>query len=439
MAARIGIRKEDKSRWERRVPLAPDHVGRLVAEGLEVEVQPSKRRVFPDEQYRKAGAILSDDLSGSLVVFAVKEIPTRLLAPGKTYMYFAHVIKGQPYNMPMLRHLLDQGCTLIDYERVVDDQGRRLILFGRHAGLAGMIDSLWTLGRKLESEGHATPFASMKAAHEYEDLGAALTAVRTVGEQIERDGLPEGLTPMVFGFAGYGNVSQGAQEIFDLLPHQAVSPENLEEAATGVGTLIKVVFEEKHMVIREDDDRAFDLQEYYQYPERYRGDFARHVPHLTVLMNCIYWTSRYPRLVTRELLREMFDTQRAPRLRVIGDISCDVEGAIECTLKATQPDDPVYVYLPVKDTIVSGVEGHGPAVLAVDNLPAELPVESSHDFGDALAPFVLPIARADFETPLETLDLPDEIKRGIIVLRGKLTPDYAYLTEHLRNAQKGQT
>ncbi|MDX1390594.1 MAG: hypothetical protein R3344_15500, partial [Acidobacteriota bacterium] len=135
MAARIGIRREDKSRWERRVPLAPAHVERLVRDGLEVVVQPSGRRVYPDERYLEAGATLDEDLSDAPLVFAVKEIPTSRLEPGKTYIYFAHVIKGQPYNMPMLRALMDRGCTLIDYERVVDENGRRLILFGRHAGL----------------------------------------------------------------------------------------------------------------------------------------------------------------------------------------------------------------------------------------------------------------------------------------------------------------
>ncbi len=437
MAFRIGIRKEDKSRWERRVPLAPAHVERLVADGLEVVVQPSERRVFADEQYREAGAIVSDDLSTSPVIFAVKEIPTALFEPGKTYIYFAHVIKGQPYNMPMLRELLNRGCTLIDYEKVVDEAGRRLILFGRHAGLAGMIDSLWTLGRRLDAEGHSTPFAAIRPAHEYDSLEIAMTEVRAVGEQIESDGLPDGLRPMVFGFAGYGNVSLGAQEIFDLLPHREVSPESLGEAAAGNEILIKVVFKEKDMVVRRDDHGSFDLQEYYRHPERYRGDFARHVPHLTVLMNCIYWAPQYPRLVTRALLREMFEGEAAARLRVIGDISCDVEGAIECTLKATQPDDPVFVYLPSEDRIVSGVEGRGPAVLAVDNLPAELPLESSRDFGDALLPFVGPIARANFDAPLESLDLPEEIKRGIIVLRGELTPGYTYLAEHLEHAQEG--
>ncbi|MDX1389385.1 MAG: hypothetical protein R3344_09355, partial [Acidobacteriota bacterium] len=188
------------------------------------------------------------------------------------------------------------------------------------------------------------------------------------------------------------------------------------------------------MVTRREDPASFDLQEYYGHPERYRGEFGRHVRYLTVLMNCIYWTPKYPRLVTRRLLRELFAGGVTPRLRVIGDISCDVEGAIECTLRATQPDDPVYVYLPSEDRIVSGVTGQGPVVLAVDNLPAELPRESSRDFGDALLPFVGPLARADFGAPLETLELPDAIKRAIIVLRGRLTPDFAYLAEHAARA-----
>jgi alpha-aminoadipic semialdehyde synthase len=439
VATRIGIRREDKSPWERRAPLTPDHVRTLVERGLTVVVEPSDRRVFPDADYLEAGAVVGEDLASCPVVFAVKEIPTRTLAPDGTYIYFAHVIKGQSYNMPMLRHLLDNGCTLIDYEKVTDDEGRRLILFGRHAGLAGMIDTLWTLGRRLEAEGRATPFAAIRPAHEYDDLDAAKAAVSKAGEAIGRDGLPESLTPMVFGFAGYGNVSQGAQEIFDLLPHAEVPPERLEEVSrvSGGPALVKVVFEERHMVVPVGDG-PFDLQEYYKHPERYEGVFASYVPHLTVLMNCVYWSEQYPRLVTRELLAEMFDSGRTPRLRVIGDISCDVEGGIECTLKATQPDDPVYVYLPDEDRIVSGVEGHGPVVLAVDNLPAELPVESSRDFGDALLPFVEAIARADYDAPLDAVEIPDDIRRAVIVLRGNLTPDFSYLSEHLKD-QEGES
>ncbi len=111
------------------------------------------------------------------MVFAVKEIPPALFEPGKVYVFFAHVIKGQPYNMPMLRRLLDLGCTLIDYEKVTDDQGRRLIFFGRHAGMAGTLETLWALGRRLAWEGIPTPLADLRHAYEYRDVAEAKEAV----------------------------------------------------------------------------------------------------------------------------------------------------------------------------------------------------------------------------------------------------------------------
>jgi saccharopine dehydrogenase (NAD+, L-lysine-forming) len=147
---KIGIRREDKNIWERRAPLNPDHVRKLVAQGIEVLVQPSPIRTFPDQAYRQAGATISEDLSSCPMVFAIKEIPPHQFVAGHAYMYFAHVIKGQAHNMPMLQRLLDLRCTLIDYEKVTDEAGKRLIFFGRHAGLAGMIDSLWALGRRLK-------------------------------------------------------------------------------------------------------------------------------------------------------------------------------------------------------------------------------------------------------------------------------------------------
>ena len=161
------------------------------------------------------------------MLFAVKEIPTELLQPNRTYLYFAHVIKGQAYNMAMLQRLLDLESTLIDYERIEDDEGRRLIFFGRYAGLAGMIDTLWALGRRLEAEGYDTPFAQILQAKDYPNLDAAKDAIHKTGEALAAASLPAELTPMVFGFAGYGHVSQGAQEILDLLPHRQLEPEEL--------------------------------------------------------------------------------------------------------------------------------------------------------------------------------------------------------------------
>ena len=436
---KIGIRREDKNRWERRVPLIPEQVAQLVERGIEVTLQPSQIRAFPDDQYRAVGARIDEDLSGCNLVLAVKEIPERLFRVGGAYVFFAHVIKGQAHNMPMLRRLLDLGCTLIDYEKVTDEAGRRLIFFGRHAGLAGMIDTLWALGQRLKAKKIPNPFARIKKAHQYPDLERALDAVEAAGEEIRKKGLPKALCPMSFGFTGYGNVSRGAQEVFDRLPHLQVSPQGLEKAMRRKPAesrrLVKVVFEERHLAQPREKGRAFDLQEYYHHPERFRPAFYRYVPDLDVVVNCIYWTAKYHRLITRDFLRGLYLCQEEPRLKVIGDISCDVEGAIEVTVRTTDSGDPVFTWLVDEDREVPGVRGRGPVVLAVDNLPGERPVESSRAFGDALLPFAEAMARADLSAPFTELNLPPPIKRAVIVHQGKLTPDYAYLAEHLNPCQ----
>ncbi len=433
---RIGIRREDKHRFEARAPLTPDDVRTLVQEhGLEVVVQESPIRAFPAEAYQAAGARVAPDLADCPVILGVKEIPPHLFEPGKTYVFFSHIIKGQAYNMPMLRQAMTLGCSIIDYEKVTDDAGRRLIFFGRHAGLAGMIDTLWALGRRLEWEGLDTPFATLKPAWKYPNLAAAKEAVAEVGRRIRQQALPESLQPLVIGFTGYGNVSQGAQEVLDCLEPTSIEPADLPQIRDAhrdtAHTVFKVVFEERHMVVPADPDGTFDLQEYYQHPERYRGVFEQqHLPHLSVLVNCIYWDERYPRLLTKEYLAR---TQAAGnrKLKVVGDISCDIEGAVEATVKPTDPGNPVYVYDPVTDTAHDGVEGDGPVILAVDTLPCELPVDATEHFGRSLLPYVPALARADFSVPFDRLELPPEIKRAVLVYQGQFTPEYTYIGQYL--------
>ncbi|HSA24363.1 MAG TPA: hypothetical protein P5076_23075, partial [Myxococcota bacterium] len=321
MPAKIGIRKEDKNIWERRAPLTPEQVKHLAGLGIGVAVQPSAHRAFKDQAYQDAGAVIQKDLADCQTVFAVKEIPLQYLQPNRTYVFFSHTIKGQSHNMPMLQRLLDLKCTLIDYEKVTDDKGKRLIFFGRHAGLAGMLDTLWALGRRLEHEGLPSPFSAVQRTHAYANLEAAKAGIRQVGERIATEGLPPALGTVVVGLTGYGNVSQGAQEIFDLLPIRSVQPHEVAEAVATPNPheLVKVVFREEHMVAPLSG--AFELQDYFSHPERYRGDFAMYVPYLTVLVNCIYWAPRYPRLVTRDLLHGLYGAGAKPRLRVIGDLS----------------------------------------------------------------------------------------------------------------------
>lgn len=433
----IGIRREDKNRWERRAPLTPEHVAVLVrGQHLDVRVQPSAIRAFPDEAYAEAGATVAEDLSPCSVILGVKEVPESLVLPGVAYVFFAHVVKGQRYNMPMLRRTLERGCTLVDYEKIADDRGRRLIFFGLQAGHSGMIDTLWALGQRLLHAGvRPNPFDAIRQAHRYANLADAQTAVSDAGERVRREGLPPAIVPFVCGFAGYGNTYRGAAEIFDLLPVREIRPDDVAgiSAATAPArdVLHKVVFHEEHTVEPVSPWDRFELQHYYLHPEKYRSTFEQYLPHLTLLVNCIYWEPRYPRLVTKEALRRMYGGGAPPRLLVVGDISCDVGGSIECTVRCTDPGDPVFVYDPETGRDTPGVAGRGPVVLAVDNLPCEIPVDASQHFGDMLLPFVPSLARCPWERPIDELPLPPEILRAVIVHQGKLTPAFAYLETHL--------
>jgi alpha-aminoadipic semialdehyde synthase len=435
MALRIGIRREDKNEWEARTPLTPAAVRKLIADGIEICFQPSDIRVHLDEEYRDVGAVIDEDLSSCPVIMAVKEIPASFFERQKTYIFFSHVIKGQSYNMPMLKRMMELKCQLIDYELVTDEKGRRLVFFGRHAGLAGMIDSLWALGRRLEWEGITTPLGDVKEAHDYTSLADAREQIAAIGERIGKDGLPPGITPLVCGFAGYGNVSQGAQEIFNLLPHEEIGPLQLvadEASRKDVrDKLFKVVFKGEHLVEPVDPSHEFELQDYYNHPEKYRSQFEQYLPHLDMLINCIYWDERYPRLVTLDYLKRSYAAEQQRKLRVIGDISCDIDGSIQCTVKATDPGNPVYVYHPDDGTITDGWSGVGPVVMAVDNLPCQLPRESSEFFSEVLTPFVPRLAAADYDVPFDQLDLPPELIRAVILYQGELTPDCKYLEQYL--------
>jgi len=436
MKPTIGIRREDKSIWERRVPITPEDVRDLQADhGLEVIAQTSKIRVFEDDEYLQAGVTVQEDLSPASTIVAVKEIPLKVFEAGKTYVFFAHVIKGQPYNMPMLKRMIELGCNLIDYERVTDDKGRRLIFFGRHAGLAGMIDTLWAFGQRLAWAGTPNPFTQLQQTHRYKDLDKAVAALERAKGQIEIEGLPEAVSPLILGIAGYGNVSRGVQEILAHLPVVEIAPDEIatiaENPEASRHVLYKAVFKEEHMVEPVSPGDHFELQDYYQHPEKYRSKFETYLPYLTILVNAIYWDTMYPRLATKDYVKRAYSGERSPRLQVIGDISCDVEGAIEVTVKATEPGNPIFVYDPETGEAKDGYEGRGPVIMAVDILPSELPRESSVDFSRVLKAYVPAIAKADFSVPFDQLDLPPEIKCAVILHQGQLTPDYRYLEQFL--------
>lgn len=219
MSNYIGIRHEDKYAMERRAPLTPRHVERLVKQKkVDIVVQSSTRRIFTDDEYIRAGAKVNGSMKDCSVIFGVKEMPLDFFEFEKTYVFFAHVIKGQKQNMPMLRKMMELKCNLIDYERVVDEQGKRIIFFGHYAGMAGMINSFWVLGLRLQELGYKSNLLKIKQAHQYHSLKEAKETISSVGQVIAEKGVLHDLRPFVIGFTGYGNVSLGAQEICGLIP-----------------------------------------------------------------------------------------------------------------------------------------------------------------------------------------------------------------------------
>ncbi len=434
----IGIRREDKNIWERRVPLIPEHLEKLKNEfGIDTIIQPFERRAFLEEEFTKVGVTIKEDLSEAPVIFAVKEIPIPLLQKDKTYIFFSHTIKGQDYNMPLLQKLLDLNTTLIDYEAIANEEGKRLVFFGKYAGLAGMIDALYGYGIRLKNLGYETPLLKLKPAYEYHSVKEAKEEIAKVGKEIEENGMAVDKAPFVFGFMGYGNVSQGAQEIFDVLPHKVIDPDdlkNLEDTSAVLSNhksnnfFYKVIFKEEHLVEPKNSEDKFELMDYFTHPEKYKSKFEDYIPYMSLLVNAIYWTEASPRFLTKEY----FKSKAEHKLDVVCDITCDIDGAVEFTVKSTPSDNPAYVYNPKDNSIIDGYEGEGILDIAVDNLPTELPRNSSIEFSTSLNKFVDGIVNADKTKAFEDAGFPPEIKRAVIVYNGELTPKYRYLDEFLK-------
>jgi saccharopine dehydrogenase (NAD+, L-lysine forming) len=432
----IGIRREDKNQWEVRAPLIPDDVQELVRDyGFRVIVQPSdNHRAFSDQSYIDAGAEINEDLSDADIIVGVKEIPDIKFLPEKVYLFFAHVIKGQPYNMPMLDAMMHKNCTLIDYEKIESDDGKRLIFFGRFAGLAGMVETLSAYGKRLSQEGISNPFEKIEQPYHYNSLAECVGKIWEVSHDILENGLPLDIKPFICGITGYGNVSKGAQEIVNLLPVTEISADdlrrgmkNLPPSDTG---MYKVVFEEKDLFRPKDPSKPFILSHYYKHPEEYDSIFAQVAPMLSVMANCIFWTDACPRLLTKTDIKDIYSVEN-PRLKVIGDISCDVEGSVEATVAITDLDTPCFVYDVDEDYAIPGFVGNGPAIMSIENLPCEIPAEASREFSGVLKKLFPGISFADFSKSLDETGLPNEIKRAVIVLKGSLTEKYKYIEESL--------
>lgn len=511
----IGIRREDKNKWERRAPLSPEHVAKAVTQGLRVLVQPSNIRVYPDAAYLEAGAEITEDLSPASTILAVKEVPSVLLVPERTYCFFSHTIKGQSSNMPLLDSLLEKNIRLVDYEAITVGGargGKRLVAFGRYAGIAGMVDFLRGMGERFLALGYSTPFLNVAAMYTYPTVDAAYAAVTECGRAIARYGLPAALCPLTVVVTGDGNVSKGAQEVLKLLPSKWVGCDDLKGIVEGgAGSDVSVhdrthmlfiaVAKEENMAVRrpgspqpspflpapkshdahalqlqlqavaaaagdgaftiadESDEQQqpapsasrpplsppmpasvtpFDKAHYKANPDAYEPIFHRKVvPYTSILVNCMYWEPRFPRLLTIAQAQELHSAGRL-RLKGVCDITCDFQGSVEFLKEFTTIERPFYVWDVGRDAVVHDLDyATGILYHAVDHLPSECPRDASDHFGSCLLPFLPALARSDGSLPFDQqADLPPELKGAVICDHGKLTPNFDYIHRLREVAQR---
>lgn len=432
----IGVRREDKNVWERRVPLTPKHVETLLQNGVvkKVVVQPSTIRCYDDRAYEEAGAEINEDLSEAATICAVKEVPGQLLIPERSYMFFSHTIKAQSYNMPLLDTILQKNVRLFDYERIVNTDGR-MVKFGPYAGFAGMIDTLHGLGLALLTRGYATPFLHLSMSKEYSSLDVARADLREIGEQIRKRGLPGECCPLTIAITGAGSVSNAAQQILHLLPCKYVEVDDLpkiwNQRTKDHHHIYVVVVRSKDMVVPVDPSKRFSSKDYYQNPNDYKPVFHEKVaPYIRCLINGMYWEPRFPRLLTTVQARELVKENRFPLL-ALGEITCDVGGSIEFFVKATTIQNPFYVYDIKTDAVMEmhQFNGKGIIILGVDHIPAEFPKESSTDFGDGLVPLIERVAVSDGSSSLDKQmeQMGPEIFNSMITCKGQLTPNFKYI------------
>ncbi|WP_114777731.1 NAD(P)-dependent oxidoreductase [Botryobacter ruber] len=396
---KIGIIKEGKVPVDKRVPLTP----KKCVEAMQafphahVVVQPSPVRSFSDAEYVELGIPLQHDLSDCDILMGVKEVPVEQLIPNKTYFFFSHTIKKQPRNARLLRAILDKNITLIDYETLTDAKGKRLVAFGRYAGIVGAYNGILLYGKKWK-------LFDLKPAHLCQEM-----------EDMQEEFFKVKLPPIKIAVTGGGRVAGGAMEVLDKMGIRKVSVFDY---------LYKQFKEPVYAQLHSGDYNTrpdvevWDSQDFYQHPERYQSTFRKFTKVTDLLLACAYWDPQAPKLFTEE------DTRQPDfRINTIADITCDVNGSIPCTKRSATIDDPAYDYNPESGALEGPFAKPGNiTVMAVDNLPCELPRNASRDFGRQLIDHVFP--------HLFNGDAEGVLARGTIAKDGKLTERFAYLQDY---------
>ncbi|MES2543750.1 MAG: NAD(P)-dependent oxidoreductase [Bacteroidota bacterium] len=396
---KFGIIKERKTPPDRRVVFTPNELARLQQTHPEasIKIESSDIRIFKDEEYSNLGLEVTNDMLDCDVLFGVKEVPVESLIPNKKYFFFSHTIKKQPYNRKLLLAILDKKIELYDHETIVDQHSRRLIGFGRYAGIVGAYNAFRAFGIKFEL------FNIPKAE--------TLSGKDALIEKLKRQILP----PLKIVLTGHGKVGNGAKEILDGMKIKEVSVENY---------LTKIYSEPVYVQIdvldynKRIDGEAASQQDFYTNANEYTSDFERFTKVSDIFIAGHFYANDAPVILTQKMLKASDN-----KIKVVADISCDVNGPIACTIKASTIAEPIFGYLPSEHKEVSYTHPGAIVVMSVDNLPCELPKDASEGFGEMFMQHVIPAFFND--------DKDGILERAKITENGQLTERFQYLQDYV--------
>jgi len=402
---KIVLIKEGKVPKDKRVALTPYQARQVMERFPEVDLvaQTSDIRCFTDQDYLNEGIQVVDSVDDCDILLGVKEVPIPNLIANKTYFFFSHTIKKQPYNQPLIREVISKKIRLIDYETLTDETGKRIIAFGRWAGIVGAYNGIWTFGKRYN-------LFDIRRASECFDL----EDLKTEYEKVKLPAIKIALT-------GGGRVAKGAMEVLHGMNIRKVTPAAFIEEQFDYPVFTQLNTRDYHV---RKDGGEFSRHEFYDNPELYDADFLKYAKVTDLLIAAAFWDPNSPVLFKREdILKTDF------KINIVADITCDIEGSTPSTKKPSTIEDPVYDYNPSDNEVESAFTDEGNiTVMAVDNLPCELPRDASESFGNELLNNVLPELLSD--------DSREVIKRATITAGGDLTPVYEYLRDYVNGELK---
>ena len=399
MTLKIGIIREGKFPYDKRTPLTPKQCQQVMAfyPNVEIIVQPSAHRCFTDQAYIDLQIRVQENLSECAILLGVKEVPVQELLAAKTYLFFSHTIKKQAYNKNLLRAIIAQKIKLVDYETLVWEAGNRIIGFGRFAGLVGAHYAFMMWGKKYN-------LYELKPAHECADLADVL-------KQYVSFKLPA----VKIVLCGDGRVAHGSIDFLRALGIKQVSAEDFLKNDYAEPVFVQLRSEDYYA---HKQGRFWDKSDFYKHPEDYISTFKPYTKVADIFINAIFWKAHIPAFYTLEEVK-----QSDFKIKVISDITCDIPGPLPTTIKSTSIDAPYFGIHPLSAKEQSPFQANTIDVQAVSNLPCELPVDASIEFGEQLLRHVLP-------------ELIDEehseiIERACIAKDGALTPHFSYLQDYI--------